>query len=280
MKQFFKTVGFKILGATALILIGVMIYAASTGGISTFFASAAGAIITPLQSAVTWISDGVSNFFDGFGDKDALTQRIEQLEQENRELKDKLVNYDEMKLENDWYSQILSLHEQHKDYQFADGKVITMDPSDPFCSFSIDAGSVAGVKAGDPVITADGLVGIVQEVGLNYSKVRTILDPTLKASASISRTDESGFTGGSLSLADKGLLRLNYLERTSSVVSGDFVVTSGLGGVFPSGLLIGRITEVNADTDGMTLYGLVEPFVDISNLKRVMVITAFDSQGE
>lgn len=280
MKQFFKTVGFKILGVIALILVGVMIYAASTGGISTFFASAAGAIITPLQSAVTWVSDGISGFFSGFGDKDALTQRIEQLEQENRELKDKLVNYDEMKLENDWYSQILSLHEQHKDYQFADGKVITMDPSDPFCSFSIDAGSVAGVKAGDPVITADGLVGIVQEVGLNYSKVRTILDPTLKASASISRTDESGFTGGSLSLADKGLLRLNYLERTSSVVSGDFVVTSGLGGVFPSGLLIGRITEVNADTDGMTLYGLVEPFVDISNLKRVMVITAFDSQGE
>ena len=119
----------------------------------------------------------------------------------------------------------------------------------------------------------------MQEVGLTYSKVRTVLDPALKASASISRTDESGYTGGSLSLASEGLLRINYLERTSSVVSGDFVVTSGLGGVFPSGLLIGRVTSVAPDTDGMTLYGLVEPFVDIANLRRVMVITSFDGQG-
>ncbi len=280
MKQFFKTIGFKILGGIALVLIGVMIYAASTGGISTFIASATGAILTPLQSAVTSVSDAVSGFFSGIGNGNELQKRVEQLEQENRELRDKVVNYDELKLQNDWYSQILSLHEQHADYTFADGKVITMDTSDPFCNFSINVGSVAGVKAGDPVVTADGLVGIVQEVGLNFSKVRTILDPALKASASVSRTDESGYTGGSLSLADKGLLRLNYLERSSSVVSGDFVVTSGLGGVFPSGLLIGRITEVNADTDGMTLYGLVEPFVDISNLKRVMVITSFEGQGE
>lgn len=280
MKHFFKTIGFKILGGIALVLIGVMIYAASTGGISTFFASAAGVVVTPLQTAVTSVSNAVSDFFGGIGKGGALRQQITQLEEENRHLREQIVDYDEMKIENEWYSQILSLHEDHPDYTFADGKVITMDPSDPFCNFSINAGSVVGVSVGDPVVTADGLVGIVQEVGLTYSKVRTVLDPALKAGASISRTDESGYTGGSLTLASDGLLRINYLERTSSVVSGDFVVTSGLGGVFPSGLLIGRVTTVAPDTDGMTLYGLVEPFVDIPNLKRVMVITSFDGQGE
>lgn len=280
MKHFFKTIGFKILGGVALVLIGVMIYAASTGGISTFFASAAGVVVTPLQTAVTSVSNAVSDFFGGIGKGGALRQQIAELEEENRNLREQIVDYDEMKIENEWYSQILSLHEDHPDYTFADGKVITMDPSDPFCNFSINAGSAVGVSAGDPVVTADGLVGIVQEVGLTYSKVRTVLDPALKASASISRTDESGYTGGSLTLASDGLLRINYLERTSSVVSGDFVVTSGLGGVFPSGLLIGRVTAVAPDTDGMTLYGLVEPFVDIPNLKRVMVITSFDGQGE
>ncbi len=280
MKHFFKTIGFKILGGVALILIGVMIYAASTGGISTFFASAAGVVITPLQTAVTSVSNAVSEFFGSMGKGGALRQQIAALEEENRNLREQIVDYDEMKMENEWYSQILSLHEDHPDYTFADGKVITMDPSDPFCNFSINAGSAVGVSVGDPVVTADGLVGIVQEVGLTFSKVRTVLDPALKASASISRTDESGYTGGSLSLASDGFLRINYLERTSSVVSGDFVVTSGLGGVFPSGLLIGRVTAVAPDTDGMTLYGLVEPFVDIPNLKRVMVITSFDGQGE
>jgi len=280
VKHFFKTIGFKILGGIALVLIGVMIYAASTGGISTFFASATGVVVTPLQTAVTAVSDAVSDFFGGIGKGGVLRQQIAALEEENRKLREQIVDYDEMKIENEWYSQILSLHEDHPDYTFADGKVITMDPSDPFCNFSINAGTAVGVAVGDPVVTADGLVGIVQEVGLTYSKVRTVLDPGLKASASISRTDESGYTGGSLTLAEEGLLRINYLERTSSVVSGDFVVTSGLGGVFPSGLLIGRVTAVAPDTDGMTLYGLVEPFVDIPNLKRVMVITSFDGQGE
>ncbi len=277
MKHFFKTIGFKILGGVALVLVGLMIYAASTGGISTFVASAAGVLVTPLQTAVTAVSDFFTGIFVGNGD---LQTQVNALTAENRELRQKVADYDEMKLQNDWYSQILSLHEDHPDYTFADGKVITMDPSDPFCDFSINAGSAVGVSAGDPVVTADGLVGIVDEVGLTYSKVRTVLHPDLKASASISRTDESGYTGGSLTLAEEGLLRINYLERSSSVVSGDFVVTSGLGGVFPSGLLIGRVTSVSSDSDGMTLYGLVEPFVDIRNLKRVMVITSFDGQGE
>ncbi len=277
MKHFFKTVGFKILGGIALLLVGVMIYAASTVGISTFIASAAGVLVTPLQTAVTATSDFFSGLFTGTKD---LQAQVDALTEENRELRERVADYDEIKIQNDWYSQILSLHEENPDYTFADGKVITMDPSDPFCSFSINAGSAVGVSAGDPVVTADGLVGIVEEVGLTYSKVRTVLHPNLKASASISRTDESGYTGGSLSLAEEGVLRINYLERSSSVVSGDFVVTSGLGGVFPSGLLIGRVTAVSPDSDGMTLYGLVEPFVDIKNLKRVMVITSFDGQGE
>ena len=280
MKQFFKSVAFKILGGVALVLMGLMIYAASTGGISTFVASAAGVIVTPLQSAVTTVSDAVSDFFHGFTDRKALQAQLDALQAENRDLRERTVDYDEMKMQNEWYAQILSLHEEHPDYTFADGKVITMDPSDPFHNFSINAGSAVGVAAGDPVVTADGLVGIVSEVGLTYSKVRTVLDPALNASVSISRTDESGYTGGSLTLAQQGLLRLNYLERSSTVVSGDFVITSGLGGVFPAGLQVGRVTEVSPNSDGMTLYGLVKPFVDISNLKRVMVITSFDGQGQ
>ena len=279
MKHFLKSVGFKVLGGVALILIGLMIYAASSGGVATFVQSAAGVVVTPLQSAVSSVSDAVSGFFGGFGNASDLKQQVADLEAEVRALREKMVDYDEIKLQNEWYNQILSLHEENPDYTFVSGKVIAQDASDPFCNFSINVGTVAGVKAGDPVVTADGLVGVIEEAGLTYSKVRTVLDPALKASVSVSRTDESGYTGGSLTLAEQGLLRLNSLERTSSAVSGDFVITSGLGGVFPSGLLVGRITEVSPDTDGMTLYGLVEPFVDVSELKRVMVITSFNKEG-
>ena len=138
----------------------------------------------------------------------------------------------------------------------------------------------SGIAVGDPVITAEGLVGLVSEVSFTSCKVRTILDVNTKASAMISRNGNTAITGGAPPLAEKGLLRLNTLEKSSGAAIGDIVVTSGRGGVFPEGLLIGKITEVNPESDGLSLYAIIEPYVDVRSLKNVMVITSFDGQGE
>ena len=197
-----------------------------------------------------------------------------------RELREQVVDYDKMKEENEWYAKILGLHEQHSDYTFASGKVIAVDPLSPFGNFTINAGTKSGIAVGDPVITAEGLVGLVSEVSFTSCKVRTILDVNTKASAMISRNGNTAITGGAPPLAEKGLLRLNTLEKSSGAAIGDIVVTSGRGGVFPEGLLIGKITEVNPESDGLSLYAIIEPYVDVRSLKNVMVITSFDGQGE
>lgn len=150
------------------------------------------------------------------------------------------MDYDKMKEENEWYAKILGLHEQHSDYTFASGKVIAVDPLSPFGNFTINAGTKSGIAVGDPVITAEGLVGLVSEVSFTSCKVRTILDVNTKASAMISRNGNTAITGGAPPLAEKGLLRLNTLEKSSGAAIGDIVVTSGRGGVFPEGLLIGE----------------------------------------
>lgn len=281
MKDFLKSFFVRVLAVVALILIGIMIYSASTGGLASLPQTITGAVVTPFQSLVTGISNGISGFFSGLVGGGDLQQQVNALLEENAALRQQIVDYDELKQQNDWYNEILGLHEEHSDYTFASGRVIGRDPSDAYGNFTISAGSNADVSVNDPVVTTSGdLVGVVYEVGLTYSKVRTILDPATKVSAQISRTSDTGYTVGStVEMARQHTLRLTTLERSSGVAVGDYVVTSGIGGIYPGGLLIGTVREINSATDGMTLDATVELFADIYNLKQVMVISSFDGQG-
>ena len=156
-----------------LILIGVMIYSAVSGGFSTIPETLAGIFVTPFQSFATSVSNGVSGFFGQLTGSGELQERIEELEKENTELRNQMVDYDELKQTNDWYSEILGLHEENPEYTFAAGRVIGREPSDYYGNFTISAGQNAGVSVNDPVVSTDGsLVGVVEEVG-SMSVLRT-----------------------------------------------------------------------------------------------------------
>ena len=281
MKKFLKSFLARVIGVLALALVGVMIYSATTGGLASLPATLTGIFITPVQSLTTALSDGVSGFFGQFGGSGDLQARLAALEQENATLRQQVVELDEYKQENSWYSELLGLHEEHSDYTFAAGRVIGRDPSDPYGNFTIAAGTNASVEVNDPVITTDGsLVGVVKEVGLTYAKVRTVMDPTVKVASQISRTGDTAYTAGStVEQARKNSLRMTTLERSSGASIGDYVITSGIGGVYPAGLLVGTVSTITSATDGMTLNADVTLFADIYDLKQVMVITAFDGQG-
>lgn len=281
MKSFWKSFIARAAGVLALVLVGVMIYSATNGGIATIPETITGTIVMPIQSFVSSVSDGISDFFGQLTGGGDLREQLEELEKENAELRKKLADYDQIKQENDWYSEILGLHEQNADYTFASGRVVGRDPSDVYGNFTIAAGTNADIAVNDPVIATDGsLVGVVDEVGLTYAKVRTVLDSSSKVSAQISRTGDTGYTaGGTLGQVRQHTIRLTTLERSSGVAIGDYIVTSGIGGVYPGGLLIGTVKTVSPASDGMTLDAEVELFTDIFNLKQVMVITSFDGQG-
>lgn len=281
MKSFFKSFFLRVLGVLALVLIGAMIYSASTGGIATLPEKLIGVVVTPIQSLASGISDGFSGFVDRLTGSGDMQQQIDTLRQENAELRKQIVDYNQIKLENEWYSEILGLHERQPDYTFASGRVIGRDPSDVYGNFTISAGTNADVAVNDPVITTDGsLIGVIQEVGLTYAKVRTVLDTSSKVSAQISRTGDTGYTSShSLTMIRERRIKMSALERSSGAAIGDYIVTSGIGGVYPSGLLIGTVTNVSGAADGMTLDAEVELFADVFDLKQVMVITSFDGQG-
>lgn len=281
MKNFLKSVLTRSVGVLALILVGVMIYSAVSGGFATIPETVAGIFVTPFQSFATSVSNGVSGFFSQLTGSGELQEQIDKLEKENAELRKQMVDYDELKQTNDWYSEILGLHEENPEYTFAAGRVIGREPSDFYGNFTISAGQNAGVAVNDPVVSTDGsLVGVVEEVGLTYAKVRTILDPSIKVASQISRTGDTAYTNGStVDMARQNSLRMTTLERSSGAAVGDYVITSGIGGVYPSGLLIGSVKEISNATDGMTLDANIELFTDIYDLKQVMVITYFAGQG-
>lgn len=282
MKEFMKSTLARALGIVALFLVGAMIYSATAGGTATIPETLSGIFVTPLQSAASGISNGVSDFFGWLTGGDGVRKELAELQAENAELRQQMVDYDEMKQTNEWYSDILGLHEKNPEYTFASGRVISRDPNDYYGNFTISAGKNANISVNDPVVATDGsLVGVVEEVGLTYAKVRTVLDPATKVSCQISRTADTAYTAGStVDLARRNTLRLTALERSSAAAVSDYVITSGIGGVYPSGLLIGKLTRIQNATDGMTLNGDVELFTDIFALKQVMVITSFTGQGE
>ena len=279
MKGFFKSVRFKVLVLVLMLLIGLLAYAASVGGLAT--STVMGAISGPLQSVSSSISGAVSDFLGGITSISDNEKRIEELENQVNELRGQLIDLDQYKQENEEFRQYLDLKEQNPDYVFEDAAVIAKDPAERFGGFTINKGSLAGIEAGDPVITPDGLVGFVSEVGATYSKVQTLLDPSTSVSSLISRTRDSGVLGSNTTeYAKQGLCRLGYLDRQSSVTAGDLVITSGVGGKYPSGLVIGTISQVSQEADGISLYASVQPAADIADVRDVMVIKSFLGQGE
>ncbi len=280
MRDFLRSMHFKIMCAVIVGLIIIMIAVSATGVWSAPQSTVFGAIFSPLQKAGASVSDWVGDFFGAWGERDRLRQENEELKGRVNELTKNLIDFDTYKHENEMYKDYLGFRDDYPDFELAPAKVISRDAGSEGYSFSIDKGSLQGVSPHDPVITADGLVGYVSTVAPTYSTVTTLLDTSMNVAAIDSRTrGDTGVVTGSLDLASKGLCRLNYLSPTGSAAAGDLVVTTGITGIFPKDLLIGTIREVNQSGSDISAYAVIEPAADILELRDVLIITSFNGQG-
>lgn len=238
----------------------------------------AGTIAAPFQTVATKISNAVSDFVSAYTDGNSLMLENAELESEINELREQLADYNDIAAQNEFYKNYLGIKESHPDFEFAAATLIAKDAEDPYGGFIINKGSMSDISAYDPVITDAGLVGYITEVGLTTAKVTTILSPELTLGALDNRTGDSGIVVGHSELAGEGLCRFSNLSRSCSVAIGDYVVTSGEG-IFPEGILIGSIESVGSDSYNTSIYADIKPFVELSEIRNVMVITSFDGQG-
>lgn len=279
MRNLLKAKSFKILIAVVLILFGFMMYSASISGEQNILTSITSFITTPVQKLSALISGGIGSIGDDLTDVETIKAENELLLTKVRELTAQLVDYEELKQENERLRGILQLKQENAEFEFVPATVISRDATDQYGTFIIDKGTAHGVAYLDPVITADGLVGYISEAGPISSKVTTILSPATDIGAIDRRTLDGGVLGGDLELAKNGTCKLSYLARDCEVAAGDIIVTSGLGCIYPKNLVIGEVTEILAESQDISLYAIIQPAADITGCIDVFVISSFNGQG-
>lgn len=275
MKEFFKGRAFKIIACILALIVGIMIYQATTGNYASFSEAAIGTVVTPVVKVSSAISDKVAGFFNMLLSAKDTQKENEELKKELADAYKDLSDFEKYKNENEQLKKFLEIKELNPDYKMQSAMVIGRDSSSKFGSFTIDKGSLNSISVSDPVITEQGLVGIVTHVGPTYSVVTTILDPEINVGAYNSRIQSTGVVGGNAELYEKGKTKLRLLPRDTALLSGDIIETSGIGGVFPAGILIGTVDVIKAENSGVSMYAEIEPVVDVMNVTNVMVITDF-----
>ena len=277
MRDFFQSLKFKIIVCLAAVLIGVMIYSGTTGTGLSFL----GDVMAPVQRFSQNLSNKAESSLNMLTNARQYYDENQRLKEQLGELYSQIVDYDEIKRENEQLRQVIGLKEEFPDYVFSPpAAVIARTTNDPYASFVIDKGSGDDIAVNDPVITAEGMVGVVVKVSKTYSRVKTILSPDVPVGAYCLRTKEPGVVEGSVELAQDGLCKMKYIDRSSDIKKGDIIVTSGNSGLFPVDRVIGTVEEVSVEESGLSLFATIKPVVDIDSITNVFVITDFNGQGE
>ncbi len=230
-------------------------------------------MLVPMQKGITLVGQGISNIADAFEDKQALQDENEKLKQEILELKNQnnLLQQDLYDFER--YKQLLELDETYSEYKKVGANVIAKDSSGYFAVFTLDKGSDDGLQVDMNVIADTGLVGIITEVGKNYSIVRSIIDDNSYVSATIQKTNDNCIVCGNLTLLNSGFIELLDISINSDVRNNYKVYTSDLSEKYLPGILIGYVSNIQAETDGLSKKGYLTPVVDFEHLNTVLVIT-------
>ncbi len=287
MKEFFKGRAFKVIVCILAVIIGIMIHQAASGNYASFSEAVVGTVVTPVVKVSSAISDKVAGFFNMLVSAKDTQKENEELKKQLADAYKDLSDLEKYKNENEQLKKFMEIKEHNPDYKMQSAMVIGRDSSSRFGSFTVDKGSLNAVSVNDPVITEAGLVGVVTHVGPTYSVVTTILDPEINVGAYNSRIQSTGVVGGTAELYQSGKTKLRLLPRDTALLSGDIIETSGIGGVFPAGILIGTVDVIKAENSGVSMYAEINPIVDVMDVTDVMIITDFsvdenpiDSQDE
>lgn len=265
-----------MLVCVAVLLAGSMAYAGATGQLTTLPGRIGTTIAVPFQKATSAISEGLGNLWVRYASYGQTQAENEALQARIAELEQQLVQLEQYQAENEQLREFYGIKEDNPNWEMVPAFVVGRDPMAQFYSFTVDTGALQGVAVGNPVVSASGsLVGLVVETGAGYARVKTVLDPSLAAAVMVSRTRDAGIAAGNATYAAQGQCLVSGLPREATVTEGDLVVTSGLGGAYPAGLIIGTVQQVMLDASGGGVNAVVQPAEDVSEIYSVMIITGF-----
>ena len=269
MKEFFRQHGLRILAVAAAVAVALSLltYFSST---SSVLENIAGVLTYPFRAAATAVSDWAADKRQYYEDTTTLKEENAALKKEIADLRAQQRQAQADSEENKLLRELLKLQQQRRDFTFVSTAVLAHSESSWTSSLSLNHGTDQDIAVGDCVVSA------ISEVGLNWSTVLTVIDTDTELGARIFRTGEVAVAEGDFSLMGQGKLKLSYLTSDDEVLIGDQIVTSGLGGYYPSGLVIGSVESLQTGDDGLARYAVLAPMMDFAALTEVFVITDYD----
>ena len=258
-----------IVCAIAIVLLALMVIFPGGGRIGGP-ENIAGGAVAGTTNVFQSIGGFFSRVFNSIFSPDSLENENQDLREQIAIYESKINSLNELEQENQRLREMLNYIEEKPEYDYIVCRVIAKDPGYWFDSFTLNVGYNDGVEENDVVITPDGLVGRVSEVGGSWCKVLAIIDSRISVSCIIERTRDNGIVQGGLQLSDEGgLCQMSFMAKDADLQPGDRVLTSGLGGVFPKGLLLGEVKEVPSANSSTVV---IAPSVDFQHLEEVMIL--------
>lgn len=254
-----------------LSLWGIAIHDYSLKKVS-FFESFLIEAFAPIQRGTMSVKEKISYMFDHYVMIVNTSKQNEKLTKKVENLENKIFELNEVEKENQRLKQLLQFGKEIPREKVL-AQIVSWDSSNEFRVLRINKGRKHGLKNMSPVITVNGLVGYVYRLSENYADILTILDQNNRVDSIVTRTRSHGIVEG----IGEFQCRLKYVTRTEMVKVGDEVVTAGLGNVYPKGIRVGTITQIDKENYGITQSIEVEPAVNFHKLEEVVVLIKRDT---
>jgi rod shape-determining protein MreC len=230
-------------------------------------------VVSPFIKVTSATIQGVTATWRDYVDLRALREENKRLQLETTTLKRRLEQLQDQALETQRLERLLAMRQASR-AEFLTARVVGKDATNWFKTILLDRGSADGIRRNQPVLAPDGLVGRVVEITPSSARVQLLTDPVSAVGGLIQRTRVTGIVSGNLGVG----ARVRYLPLMADVAVGDEVVTSGMGGVFPKGILIGRITSVERKSGALFQEATLQSAVDLSRLEEVLILTNLDGR--
>lgn len=277
MKEYLKKNGIKVGIIVIAVALLIGLGAVARGGQISFFQNVTGVVSSPMQKVLSSVVNWFDSMYNYFYDYDALKAENESLKTQLADAQQAARDGLEASEENTRLREALGFQEKHTDYELESSKVVLWSSSNWSSSFTISKGEKHGIELGDPVITEYGaVVGQITELGENWATVSTLIDVDMSVGAYVGATGSSGMVVGEFSLMKDKQAKLTFLADGAQLFEGEEVLTSGSGGAFPAGLVIGTIEKIQTEAGGQIEYGIVQPQCDLDSLVQVFIIKSFE----
>ena len=276
MKEYLKKNGIKVgvIVFAAALLIGLG--SAARDGRVGLIQNVTGVLKSPIQKVLSSTVNWLDNIYGYLYEYNSLMAENESLRTQLADAQQSARDGIEASEENKRLRELLNLREKHTDYEMESSKVVLWSSSNWASAFTISKGASSGIELGDPVVTEYGaVVGQITELGENWATVSTLIDVDMSVGGYVGSTGSSGMVVGEFALMKDKTAKLTFLADGAQIFVGEEVLTSGSGGAFPAGLVIGTITNVQTEAGGQIEYGIVKPQCDLDSLVQVFIIKSF-----